>query len=83
MRSATAYAPGSVGNVGPGFDVLGLAVEGVGDRVTVELAEKSRVTVRGRDAALVPTEPESNCAAIAAVRSGPARKWSSPAATTS
>ena len=66
MRSATAYAPGSVGNVGPGFDVLGLAVDGIGDRVTVELAEQNRVTVRGRDAALVPTEPERNCAAIAA-----------------
>ena len=33
---ATAYAPGSVGNVGPGFDVLGLAVSGIGDTVTVE-----------------------------------------------
>ena len=63
---ATTFAPGSVGNVGPGFDVLGLAVEGIGDRVTVELANESRVTVRGRDAALVPAEPERNCAAIAA-----------------
>lgn len=71
---ATAFAPGSVGNVGPGFDVLGLAVEGLGDRVTVELsglgygagASDREVAVRGRDAALVPVEPERNCAAIAA-----------------
>ena len=34
--SATAFAPGSIGNVGPGFDVLGLAIEGIGDRVTIE-----------------------------------------------
>ena len=29
----TAFAPASIGNVGVGFDVLGLALEGVGDRV--------------------------------------------------
>ena len=28
---ATAFAPGSIGNVGPGFDVLGLAIEGLGE----------------------------------------------------
>lgn len=64
---ATAFAPGSVGNVGPGFDVLGLAVEGVGDRVTVELTrEVGHVEVAGRDAASIPTDPEKNSAAIAA-----------------
>ncbi|HEX6641942.1 MAG TPA: homoserine kinase [Thermoanaerobaculia bacterium] len=65
---ATAYAPGSIGNVGPGFDVLGLAVDGIGDRVTVTLTKKeSRVdSIVGRDAALVPLNPARNCAAIAA-----------------
>jgi len=64
----TAYAPGSIGNVGPGFDVLGLAVDGIGDRVTVELTKESwRIAeVTGRDAELVPLIPERNCAAIAA-----------------
>lgn len=68
MSKATAFAPGSIGNVGPGFDVLGLAVEGIGDRVTVELTRKaSRVdAVTGRDADLVPLDAERNCAAIAA-----------------
>ena len=65
---ATAYAPGSVGNVGPGFDVLGLAVDGIGDRVSVELLAQDacEVIVRGRDAGLVPADAERNCAAIAA-----------------
>lgn len=68
MTRATAFAPGSVGNVGPGFDVLGLAVDGIGDRVTVELTRgASRVAnVTGRDAELVPREADRNCAAIAA-----------------
>ncbi len=65
---ASAYAPGSIGNVGPGFDVLGLAVDGVGDRVTVTLTKhESRVeAITGRDASYVPLNPARNCAAIAA-----------------
>ena len=65
---ATVFAPGSVGNVGPGFDVLGLAIDGVGDRVTVERIDGStdRVTVRGTDAGSIPTDPRKNAASIAA-----------------
>src|SRR5687767_2827429 len=65
---ATAFAPASIGNVGPGFDVLGLAVQGIGDRVTVELTDgESRVAaITGRDAALLPLDPTKNVAAIAA-----------------
>ncbi len=65
---ATAFAPGSIGNVGPGFDVLGLAVEGIGDRVTVELTDgEARVeSITGRDAELVPRDPAKNVASIAA-----------------
>jgi homoserine kinase len=68
MNRATAFAPGSIGNVGPGFDVLGLAFEGAGDTVTVELTRgDSRVlAVTGRDAELVPLDADRNCAAIAA-----------------
>lgn len=68
MSKATAFAPGSIGNVGPGFDVLGLAVDGIGDRVTVELTRRdSRIeSVTGRDAELIPRDPARNCASIAA-----------------
>ncbi|MBV8517835.1 MAG: homoserine kinase [Acidobacteria bacterium] len=69
MTHATAFAPGSIGNVGPGFDVLGLAVDGIGDRVTVELTRdaSSRVAdITGRDAELVPRDAQRNCAVIAA-----------------
>ena len=63
---ATVFAPGSIGNVGPGFDVLGLAVDGLGDTVTVETADDASVVVRGRDAELIPTDPTKNAASIAA-----------------
>jgi homoserine kinase len=35
MRTVTVFAPASVGNVGVGFDVLGHAIEGVGDTVVL------------------------------------------------
>jgi homoserine kinase len=66
---ATAYAPGSIGNVGPGFDTLGLAVDGLGDRVTLQVAADgpSRIAaVSGRDADQVPRDPAHNSAVIAA-----------------
>jgi homoserine kinase len=65
---ATVFAPASIGNVGPGFDVLGLAVDGLGDLVSVTLVDgPSRVaSVRGCDAALVPRDPSTNAASIAA-----------------
>jgi len=68
MNKGSAFAPGSIGNVGPGFDVLGLAVDGIGDRVTVELTKReTRVeAITGRDAELVPRDASKNCAAIAA-----------------
>lgn len=65
---ATAFVPGSIGNVGPGFDVLGLAFEGLGDTVTVELTSgDARVEgITGRDAQLIPLDPQKNVASIAA-----------------
>ncbi|HKO59157.1 MAG TPA: homoserine kinase [Thermoanaerobaculia bacterium] len=62
------FAPASIGNVGPGFDVLGLAVDGIGDVVSVTLTDgPPRVeSLTGRDAELVPRDPLRNVAAIAA-----------------
>jgi homoserine kinase len=58
-----------VGNVGPGFDVLGLAVCGVGDKVSVELWDGPHdviEAIEGRDAALIPLDPTRNAATLAA-----------------
>ena len=42
---ATAFAPASVGNVGVGFDLLGLAAAGVGDRVTARRNGEAGVSI--------------------------------------
>jgi homoserine kinase len=68
----TAFAPASIGNVAVGFDMLGLALAGVGDRVTARRTAKAGVQiveVRGLDGEMHPylsTESEHNTASIAA-----------------
>jgi homoserine kinase len=68
----TAFAPASIGNVGVGFDMLGLALAGVGDRVSATRTESPGITiaeVRGLDGEIHPylaTDPEHNTASIAA-----------------
>jgi homoserine kinase len=42
---ARAFAPGSVGNVGVGFDILGHAMEDVGDQVTVRAIDEPTVRI--------------------------------------
>ena len=67
-----AFAPASIGNVGVGFDMLGLALEGAGDRVfarRVDGAGVSVAEVRGLDGELHPylsTDAKANTASIAA-----------------
>lgn len=46
MRSATAFAPATVANVAVGFDILGFAIESVGDIVTVSIADDTSVRIR-------------------------------------
>lgn len=43
---ATAFAPASVGNVAIGFDILGFAVDALGDRVTVARSDAPGVEIR-------------------------------------
>lgn len=68
----TAFAPASIGNVAVGFDMLGLALADVGDRVMVRRIESNSVViaeVRGPDGSSHPTlstNPDENTASIAA-----------------
>lgn len=66
MESVTAYAPGSTSNVGPGFDCLGIAIAGMGDRVSVVRREDAGVEVGHVSDARIPTDPARNTAALAA-----------------
>jgi homoserine kinase len=71
--AVTAFAPASIGNVGVGFDMLGLALGGgAGDTVIATRCEAPGITiaeVRGLDGEIHPylaTDPKENTASIAA-----------------
>ena len=70
---ATAAAPASVGNVGVGFDILGHAIVGPVDRVTVERMDSPEVRIVGVEGVVsgLPLEAERNTAgrALLALRS--------------
>ena len=53
----TAFAPGGVGNVGPGLDVLGLAVAGAGDAVAPNGATSRGITSSDPGHPRLPRDP--------------------------
>ncbi len=67
QREATAFAPASVGNVAVGFDILGHAIVGPGDRVTARRSAEAGVRVAAIRGVVteLPREPARNTAAAA------------------
>ena len=63
-NSSTAFAPASVGNVAVGFDILGFAVNALGDLVTVSVTRTPGVTMRAARgvAGDLPMDAASNTA---------------------
>ncbi|HXW95964.1 MAG TPA: homoserine kinase, partial [Gemmatimonadales bacterium] len=61
-----AYAPGSVGNVGPGLDIMGMALAGAGDVVEASRADTPGVVVLDAGHPDLPREAGANTAALAA-----------------
>lgn len=64
-NAVTVEAPGSIGNFGPGLDVIGCAVSGASDRVTVQRAEHG-LTVLEPGAPGLTDDPKRHAAAVAA-----------------
>lgn len=68
VSSATAFAPATVGNVGVGFDLLGHAVDSVGDRITVTRLDEPTVVVRTTSESVIPLDAASNTAGAGLLR---------------
>ena len=65
MKSCTA-APCSTANLGPGYDVFGLALDAFEDKVKVSRASsdgEGRISIKNSDQA-IPSTPESNSAGL-------------------
>ncbi len=68
-EQAIAFAPATIGNVGVGFDVLGLAVDSIGDQVTVKKTETGDIRIKkitGIDN--LPLDPLKNTATVGLIQ---------------
>lgn len=66
MEWIEVFAPATIANLGPGFDVLGMAVKGWGDTVRARRID-SEILISGIEPDLgLPTDPDKNTAGIAA-----------------
>lgn len=65
-----AFAPATVSNLGPGFDVLGLALREPGDRVRARRSETPgvRITKITGDGGRLPTASDENTAGVAVLQ---------------
>jgi homoserine kinase len=66
MKSCSAAAPCSTANLGPGYDVFGLALDAFEDKVKVSRASsdgEGRISIKNSDQA-IPSTPESNSAGL-------------------
>src|SRR5690348_14707244 len=64
--SVRATAPGGIGNLGPGLDILGCAVAGAGDTVVAHRIPEPVVRVEAPGHPDLPSDPELHASAIAA-----------------
>jgi homoserine kinase len=65
-RAVRAFAPGGIGNVGPGLDILGCAVTGPGDAVIASLRDQPGVRIDATGHPDLPRDPSRHASAIAA-----------------
>lgn len=66
MDQVKVFAPATVANVGCGFDVMGFAIESIGDEITITKTETPGLEITeitGCDG--LPTDPQKNVATVA------------------
>ncbi|MEX0981230.1 MAG: homoserine kinase [Bacteroidales bacterium] len=65
-KEVTVFCPASVSNVGPGFDLLGFALERPGDELVVRRNDEGKLRLFDQSGTGLPADPAKNVAAIAA-----------------
>lgn len=66
-----ASAPATIANLGPGFDIIGVALEKPRDLIEVKISEYSKVKIEAIDgigSEEIPTDPRKNSATVAIMK---------------
>jgi len=60
------FGPATVSNVGPGFDLMGFALESPGDEMIIRTNESGKLNLINESGCHLPMDPKKNVAAVAA-----------------
>lgn len=60
MKKVKAFAPATVANMGCGFDIMGMTLNGVGDVVSVEVSEGDELIINNVSGVELPDDIEKN-----------------------
>ena len=58
MKKVRVFAPASIANMGCGFDVIGLALDEVGDILKITQSEGDGLTITNNSGVPLPEDPE-------------------------
>ncbi len=66
MKKIEVFAPSTVANVACGFDVLGFAMEGIGDTISISKTPTAGISIEhGKGCKGIPTNPQKNVIGVA------------------
>ena len=63
-KSVTIFSPASIANVGPGFDIMGFAIDDPGDKIVLEATRESSHRIINRTGFNLPLDPDKNAATV-------------------
>lgn len=59
-QSIRVFAPATVANLGPGFDIMGMAIEGGGDKIEMRITEGDRLIIHNESGIDLPSATDKN-----------------------
>lgn len=65
MNKLKIFAPGTIANLGCGFDILGLALEKPGDEITIAPNNLGKLQIDNRTSYNIPIDPDKNVTTVA------------------
>ena len=65
-EEARVFGPATVSNVGPGFDLMGFALEAPGDEMIIRRNTSGKLVLVDESGCNLPLDPEKNVASVAA-----------------
>lgn len=65
-HSIKVFAPATISNVGPGFDLMGFAIEEPGDIIIIRVNASNSLKIINNTEYQIPEDPEKNVATVAA-----------------